>query len=779
MNQVNTFKLILGNKMYLIPSDFPFVTDLNLDIYSTLQTNQQYEVESNVSQEVFRSFIDYWINGDIPNIHIDNISEYYLLSQEFNIMNNLIQIFRKYTSNMIKFSTDKDLKIKNQLLVKKNKEKCDKLDDKTQKFQQIIQILFNNDRIYSHSKFFTVKKELIKKCEKEEIKYLDLLTRKEFNENGLTFVLDDEQKKAIVYRCTSTESDIIIPGSVMHDSQKFFVTGIIEGAFLFSTTVKSIQFSEDSELHFIDKMAFSHSSLERIVIPASVTRIDQFAFAFCKHLKNVTFSEHSKLNTIERCAFSMSSIESLTIPSGITNFKEGWCASIMDLITFNIQASENDLVSFCNGLFLLTKSDSKSDTFDVLIFARRDIEVAVIPDFVKRIESYAFNNCSKLQKVLFLPNSQLASIGSFAFANSTLESIHIPPAVSSIGESIFSACSTLNDVQIPENTQLKSFSSHAFNRSSIEHIRVPSNFTHIGENAFINCSKLKVVHIPEDTKLKIIDNSTFSSTSIQNIKIPYHVAQIAEKAFWGCQNLQSIQFSEGSEFRIIDKYAFSNTSLASLTIPSSVAILKEGWCYDTPQLVDIKIVKTNKKGQYISPYNNEFIIGKSYEKSDTYDVLIIAPRNIEVASVPSFIKRIGPHSFNKCVKLQKVQFEQDSQLVTIEKAAFYHSSLKNILIPSQVTKIGELAFSCCKKLTRIVFQDDSELALIKKNAFTFSSLENFVVPSKVIEIGDDAFANCSKLQIIEVSAGSKLKKHSKRVFKETSPIILVPPRLWD
>ena len=70
MNQVNSFKLILGNKIYLIPSDFPFVTDLNLDIYSTLQTNQQYEVESNVSQEVFRSFIDLEFIELLTKLHL-------------------------------------------------------------------------------------------------------------------------------------------------------------------------------------------------------------------------------------------------------------------------------------------------------------------------------------------------------------------------------------------------------------------------------------------------------------------------------------------------------------------------------------------------------------------------------------------------------------------------------------------------------------------------------------------------------------------------------------
>ena len=101
------------------------------------------------------------------------------------------------------------------------------------------------------------------------------------------------------------------------------------------------------------------------------------------------------------------------------------------------------------------------------------------------------------------------------------------------------------------------------------------------------------------------------------------------------------------------------------------------------------------------------------------------------------------------------------------------------MIPFRVTKIGELAFSCCKKLKRIDFQDDSELTLIKENAFTYSALENFVVPPKVSDIGDDAFAHCSNLQIIEISDNSKLRKLRKSIFKNISPIIMVPPKLWE
>lgn len=780
MHPQNAFKLILRSKEFMIPPDFHFIADVDQDIYSSLLYNKEYEVKSNVSEEIFQSFINYWINRQIPNINIDNISEYFLLSNEFSIMNNLIQTFRKYTSDYVKFSTNQDLQNQNKNLNKKIIEKSQKLKEKTGNFHQIIQILFNNNGICMSYKLPSVKKNLIARCEKEDFKFVNLLIQKEFKENDLSFILDEEKKNAFLFQNYSTESDIIIPRSVFCNSQEYVVTCIIENAFQFSKCVKSIQFPEDSGLLFIDKNAFSHSTLETIKIPSKLTKIDESAFSFCTHLKTVFLSNYSNLKTIEKCAFQMSTIENLSIPSNIIELKEGWCCSVTMLNRITIIPQETVNITYLNDTFLVGKSDTKSDTFDVLLFARRDIEIALIPSSVKKIGSYSFSNCSKLQKVIFPKDTELASIGSFAFAYSSLESITIPSTVSFIGESLFTGCKRLKTVEISEDSKLNSFNKYVFSRSSIEYIRIPSHFTNIGESAFLDCKELKTVEFSENSKLKAIEYSAFANTSLERISIPSSVTQICEKAFWGCKNFESIEFSMSSELKIIEKYALSNSSLQRVIIPSSVAILKEGWCYETPQLTEITVLETNQKGQYISPFNkNGFVIGKSFEKSDTYDVLVFAPRSIEDVVVPSFVRRIAPHAFNKCLKLKKVDFEKNSKLNAIDKSAFFNSSLEEIVIPSQVAKIGELAFSGCRKLKRVVFEDDSQLKLIKKNAFSFSSLENFVVPPKVTQIGEAAFSNCSRLLIIEVSQNSRIGLIDINVFKNSSVVIMVPPKLWE
>lgn len=59
---------------------------------------------------------------------------------------------------------------------------------------------------------------------------------------------------------------------------------------------------------------------------------------------------------------------------------------------------------------------------------------------IKRIAPFAFNGSKSLHNIEFEENSELESIGKFAFMNSSLEKICIPKKVARIDKSAFSEC---------------------------------------------------------------------------------------------------------------------------------------------------------------------------------------------------------------------------------------------------------------------------------------------------------------------------------------------------
>ena len=145
----------------------------------------------------------------------------------------------------------------------------------------------------------------------------------------------------------------------------------------------------------IEKATFSYSSIEKVSIPSDVVCIGKNAFFNCRYLKEIDFIENSNLKSIGNKAFSGSIIESFTFPSSIEEFKEDWCLDLLNLNSIKILSNEKQNISLYNNDFLIGKIDQKSDIFEVLLFARKNIEIAIVPHFITKIAKNAFQKFSK------------------------------------------------------------------------------------------------------------------------------------------------------------------------------------------------------------------------------------------------------------------------------------------------------------------------------------------------------------------------------------------------
>lgn len=81
------FHLIFNDKSYLIPINFCHYQDISQNILQTLIHDQkhQYEVQTNVPEEIFQNFIDYLVNNTVSGINIENFYLYFQLCEEFEI----------------------------------------------------------------------------------------------------------------------------------------------------------------------------------------------------------------------------------------------------------------------------------------------------------------------------------------------------------------------------------------------------------------------------------------------------------------------------------------------------------------------------------------------------------------------------------------------------------------------------------------------------------------------------------------------------------------------
>ena len=103
-----------------------------------MTSNGEYEVKSNISDEILQLFIDHWVYNKIPFFSKYNISQYQQLSQEFDRLKDLLQIFNRTNQNTENiFFLHKNHDFKSTKAIKN-----DILTQKTEKYNQIIHILF-------------------------------------------------------------------------------------------------------------------------------------------------------------------------------------------------------------------------------------------------------------------------------------------------------------------------------------------------------------------------------------------------------------------------------------------------------------------------------------------------------------------------------------------------------------------------------------------------------------------------------------------------------------
>ena len=527
-------------------------------------------------------------------------------------------------------------------------------------------------------------------------------------ENGVSFELNKNDLTAKIIYSPKARGNVFIPHSIEYQTQEYIITRIEANAFRSNTRIKKLEFSDDSSLLSIGKNSFRKSSIKNISIPTSVEEL-----------------------------------------------QEGWCSYTFDLNTVTISPGNPNFKYLDDQQqIIIGKSDKKSENFDVLIFASRNIIEAIIPSQIKHISSFAFNKCTKLQTVFISENSILHSIGKKAFSSSLIRSLYIPASVEELQEGWCCETAKLKKVTIsPDNP----------------------NFKYMDE-------KHQIIVGKSDKNSENFDVLVFANREINKVTIPSQIKRICSFSFDECQNLRTIGFSENSMLHSIGKKAFSSSLIRSLYIPASVEELQEGWCCETAKLKKVTISPDNPHFKYMDE-KHQIIVGKSDKSSENFDVLVFANRDISIARIPSNIKCIHPFAFGKCQLLKKVTILKNSELKKIGTKAFSYTSIERVNIPKSVEIIGRYAFEYCTKLKEATFEkgsqlhsipnclfyyclklarieipEDSELRTIGKSPFANTKIQSIYVPSKVEVLLEGWLSETSKLREIVISPKNRFYK---------------------
>ena len=190
---------------------------------------------------------------------------------------------------------------------------------------------------------------------------------------------------------------INIPENVEYKSKKLTVTSLNKGAFTNNNTLSEV-ILPNTITSIGDEAFYNCINLKNINLNSNLKSIGDKAFYNCINLRNINFNSNLKSIGIE--AFAKSGLISIEIPTSISFLGD--------------------------GAFKMTR-----------------IKKISLPDNIRKIPNYCFQECRQLQYVM--SSSSLSRIESHAFENCILLKHISLPILAYIGEYAFSGCTKLEE----------------------------------------------------------------------------------------------------------------------------------------------------------------------------------------------------------------------------------------------------------------------------------------------------------------------------------------------
>ena len=279
----------------------------------------------------------------------------------------------------------------------------------------------------------------------------------------------------------------------------------------------------------VGEMAFKDcTKLTTVKLEEGVEEIGNSAFTGCDELKMVTIP--ASVKEIGESVFEGSSLEELVIPASMKVIQVSAFKNSVKLKKVTIEDGVEEIGDSafvgCIALEELTLSKTLKKIGVASFGGCESLTELIIPDEVEEIGQAAFKDCEKIDSLLL--GEGLKELGDSAFMGcSSLPYVVIPNSTTSIAKATFKECEKLDYVQMAEG--LMEIKESAFEGCiSLDSLRLPATATIIEEAAFRNCDSLVWVKVEYMEPIDIEESVFEGIDSMAVLQVPKGTKAIYE-----------------------------------------------------------------------------------------------------------------------------------------------------------------------------------------------------------------------------------------------------------
>ena len=370
----------------------------------------------------------------------------------------------------------------------------------------------------------------------------------------------------------------------------------------------------------------------------------------------------------------------------------------------------------------------------------------IIPDSIEVIDACAFAYCTNLTSVVLSPNSQLTTIGNYAFQNCTKLTLTLPTSVTSVGLGIDGVNMYIREINsVWLYSSLTAGNNYFMGNDAINAMKrgdgVALSISKVGYGAIgddlNNAVRLTYLFMGEDIGYAIVRaepyytifSATIPATFNDGIHGEYPITKIWGKAFGDALYVggsTGLSFEDKEYYWVLADGTGTNKMNAqnSTNITSCLIANKYSYFWEKSN----ELIPSSLIYMYASDANGGFytVTGLGYNTSTK----IIIPETYNNGTnglLP--VKSISSTVFNN------------------------NTTITEVIIPASVTTIGSSAFTSCTSLTKVTFAEGSQLTSIPAYVFQYcSKLSDITLPPNIQSIGMFAFTNCNLSGTITIPA---------------------------